>query len=243
MAKSQKYTFINKNGETYEIFRGKGFQKEYVRHAKKPFLNSDNEWESGNIRLYDIPVRIKNKFLQIYIKQQKLEYLFGVKFKKEDLLDNNLVAGFYEFESKYKEIYYYGIISLSEFMKRFNHEIKLPLLMETTKSPEEIINMIESELARMKEEERLFALRNKRILKINEQIEEERTNKIVYEIILLDSGGFYVARYTAASKKIATFKAKDEVENFIESNKRGDARSKDGISIIYYDQDIRKKKW
>ncbi|MGM1361130.1 hypothetical protein ACS2B2_25740 [Bacillus cereus group sp. BceL297] len=243
MAKSKKYTFTNNDGETHDIFRGKGFQREYVVHENKPFLNSKNEWESGDIRLYDIPVIMKKNFLQIYIKQQKLEFLFGVKFKKEDLLDDNLVVGYYEFESKYKEEYYYAIISLAEFMKRFNAEIKLPLVLETAKSPEDVIDIIENEIARMKEEERLFALRNKRILKINEQIEEERINKIVYEIVLLDSGVFCAARYTAATKKIATFKTKAEVEDFIASNKRGDSRSENGISILFYDQDIRKKKW
>lgn len=243
MAKSKKYTFTNNAGETHEIFRGKGFQREYVVHENKPFLNSKNEWESGDIRLHDIPVIMKKKFLQIYIKQQKLEFLFGVKFKKEDLLDDNLVVGYYEFESKYKEEYYYAIISLAEFMKRFNAEIKLPLVLETAKSPEDVIDIIENEIARMKEEERVMEMWQKRRAKLSARIEEERIDKIVYEVILLNRGDFSVARYTAATKKIATFKTKAEVEDFIASNKRGDSRSENGISILFYDQDIRKKKW
>lgn len=244
MAKPSKYTYINSKGETKEIFRGTGFHGGYVHQRNLPFLNEDYEWESGDIRLYPLPIKVQDRYpLQIYMKQQRLQKIFNMKFKKQDLLDDKLVVGYYAYENHYKEVFYYGIISLAEFIKRFYDNIKFPLLFETAYGVDEVLEAIDVELFKINEEKRLQKLLEKRRMKLTKQIEEERKEKIVYEIIHYESGGYCVTRYTPASHKTKRLESKYEVQLFIESNQNGDSRNKNGIAIFYYDQELQKKKW
>lgn len=245
MAKSSKYSYTNGKGETKEIFRGNGFCEEYIHHRNLPFLNEKNEWESGDIQLYPLPFKVRERHpLQIYMKQQSLQKLFKMKFKKPDLLDDKLVVGYYGYENHYKEgVFYYGIISLAEFIRRFYDDLKFPLLFMTTYGVDEILEAIDNELFKINEEKRIKKSLEDRRMNLSKLIEEERKEKIVYKIIRYESGGYIVTRYTPASHRTKRLESKNEVQLFIDSNKKGDSRNKNGIAILFYDEDIELKKW
>jgi hypothetical protein len=227
----------------HDIFKGKGFTGQYVEYKGLPFLDSKNEWNSNEIRMVELPFEVNGTKLQLFMKQQRLEYLFNVKFKKEHLLNEKMVVGFYEYEN-YKNYYYYGIINLIEFLKEFYEQVQFPLLLETTHGIPEIMAVTENELEKFEEQKRKRNERKKKIEKINKKINEERESNIVYLISSLkgrDGDYFEVERFTPQTVKRVYLKSKESIQNFMNENKRGDSRS--NVIIRFYDDDLNRLKW